>query len=127
MYLLCSLLASSLYCKLVLLVFDLIYFLHLIKKRKSSQFLKRPLKELNQLHFSHISERVARDEAALENHQTVLHDDRDNLQLLEHDKQLRLTLMNLKSVEKMFFSQKLKCHFFKDSDRGSSFFHALMN
>jgi hypothetical protein len=94
---------------------------------KKLKFLKRPLKELNQLHFSHISERVARAEAALENHQTVLHDDRDNLQLLEHDKQLRLTLMNLKSVEKMFFSQKLKCHFFKDSDRGSSFFHALMN
>jgi hypothetical protein len=94
---------------------------------KKLKFLKRPLKELNKLHFSHISERVARAEAALENHQTVLHDDRDNLQLLEHDKQLRLTLMNLKSVEKMFFSQKLKCHFFKDSDRGSSFFHALMN
>jgi heme/copper-type cytochrome/quinol oxidase subunit 4 len=34
MYLFCSLLVSSLYCKLVLLVFDLIYFLHLIKKKK---------------------------------------------------------------------------------------------
>ena len=36
MYLFCSLLVSSLYCKLVLLVFDLIYFLHLIKKKKKS-------------------------------------------------------------------------------------------
>ncbi|KAJ6976245.1 hypothetical protein NC653_031938 [Populus alba x Populus x berolinensis] len=27
----------------------------------------------------------------------------------------------------MFYSQKLKCNFFKDSDRETSFFHALMN
>jgi len=82
---------------------------------KKLKFLKRPLKELNKLHFSHISKRVARAEAALENHQTALHDARDNLHILEHDNQLRLILMNLKSVEKMF-SQKLKCNFFKDSD-----------
>ena len=82
---------------------------------KKLKFLKRPLKELNKLHFSQISKRVARAEAALENHQTALHDVRDNLHILEHDNQLRLILMNLKSVEKMF-SQKLKCNFFKDSD-----------
>jgi len=35
--------------------------------------------------------------------------------------------MNLKSAEKMFFGQKLKCSFFKDCDRGSKFFHALMS
>jgi hypothetical protein len=27
----------------------------------------------------------------------------------------------------MFYAQKLKCNFFKESDRGTSFFHALMN
>ena len=27
----------------------------------------------------------------------------------------------------MFYSQKLKCNFLKDSGRGTSFFHALMN
>ncbi|KAJ6866566.1 hypothetical protein NC652_037955 [Populus alba x Populus x berolinensis] len=27
----------------------------------------------------------------------------------------------------MLYSQKLKCKFFKDSDRGTIFFHALMN
>jgi len=38
-----------------------------------------------------------------------------------------LKLINLKSVEKMFFAQKLKCNLFKESDRGTSFFHALMS
>jgi hypothetical protein len=47
--------------------------------------------------------------------------------LLAQDHKLRLELVNLKSLEKMFYSQKLKCNFFKDSDRGTSFFHALMN
>jgi hypothetical protein len=38
-----------------------------------------------------------------------------------------LDLINLKLVEKMFYSQKLKCNYFKDCDSGTSFFHALMN
>jgi hypothetical protein len=53
--------------------------------------------------------------------------DRDNNQLLTQDKLLRLTLINLKSTEKMFFSQKLKNTFFKESDKGTHFFHSLMN
>jgi len=53
--------------------------------------------------------------------------DRDNNQLLTQDKLLRLTLINLKSAEKMFFSQKLKNAFFKESDKGTHFFHSLMN
>lgn len=89
--------------------------------------LKRPLKEHNKLHFSHIFERVVRAEETLEDHQTDIHADKDNLHLLECDKQLRLKLINLKSVEKMFFAQKLKCNLFKESDRGTSFFHALMS
>jgi mannosylglycoprotein endo-beta-mannosidase len=91
------------------------------------KLLKGPLKQLNKLHFSHISERVCRAEAALEQHQSLLQEDRDNVQLLTQDIKLRLELVNLKSSEKMFYSQKLKCNFFKDSDRGTSFFHALMN
>lgn len=27
----------------------------------------------------------------------------------------------------MFFAKKLKCNFFKESDKGTSFFHALMS
>jgi len=91
------------------------------------KLLKAPLKQLNALHFAHISERVCRVEADLEHHQSLLHNDKDNEHLLARDKKLRLDLINLKLVEKMFYSQKLKCNYFKDCDSGTSFFHALMN
>lgn len=42
------------------------------------------------------------------------------------DRQLRLHLVNLKSSKKMLFGQKLKSSFFKESDKGTKFFHALM-
>jgi len=87
------------------------------------KLLKAPLKQLNKLHFRHISERVHRAEADLEQHQDLLHNDKDNEHLLAQNKNLRLDLVNLKSAEKMFYSQKLKCNFFKDCDRGTSFFH----
>jgi hypothetical protein len=96
----------------------------LCRKLKS---LKSPLKILNKLHFSHILDRVARTEADLEYHQYLLDDSRDDISLLNKVNQLKLNLFNLKSTEKAFFTQKLKCNFFKDSDRGSSFFHALMS
>jgi hypothetical protein len=80
----------------------------LCKKLKS---LKGPLKELNKLHFSHISERVSRFETELDFYQIALHHDRDNSLLLEQDKLLRLKLLRLKSVENMFFNQKAKCNY----------------
>ena len=80
----------------------------LCKKLKS---LKQPLKSLNKLHFSHISERVARMEADLEQHQHLLHDSRYDISLLNWVNALKINLLNLKSAEKAFFSQKLKCTF----------------
>jgi hypothetical protein len=92
---------------------------------KKLQHLKGYLKELNKPHFSHISERVSRAEMELETHQTAFQYDKDNLQHLALDKQLRLKLFYLKSAERLFFAQKLKCNFFKDCDKSSSFFHSL--
>jgi len=91
------------------------------------KLLKGPLKQLNKFHFGHISERVRRAEVNLEHHQSLLQDNRNNAQFLAQDHKLCLELVNLKSSKKMFYSQKLKCNLFKDSDRGTSFFHALMN
>jgi len=85
---------------------------------KKLKILKRPLKELNKLHYSHISKRVARAKSDLDRHQSLLCQDRENVQLLLQDKQLRLKLMNLKSAEKMFFGQKLISIFLKDADKG---------
>ena len=68
------------------------------------KFLKSPLKNLNKLHFSHISERVVRAEADLEHHQCLLHNSRDDISLLNRVNQMKLNLFNLKSVEKAFFA-----------------------
>jgi hypothetical protein len=89
--------------------------------------LKEALKSLNNIHFSHISERVARAGKGLDDTQLLLQNDRDNGHLLSLEKQQKLNLVNLKSAEKMFFGQKLKCAFFKDCDKGSKFFHSLMS
>jgi hypothetical protein len=96
----------------------------LCRKLKS---LKHPLKSLNKLHFSHISERVARMETDLEHQQRLLHDSRDDVSLLHRVNQMKISLFNLKSAKKAFFSQKLKCNFLKDNDKDTSFFHALMS
>ncbi|XP_011016272.1 PREDICTED: uncharacterized protein LOC105119785, partial [Populus euphratica] len=94
---------------------------------KRLKALKGPLRELNRLHYSHISARVARAEAALDHHQTIFSNDRDNPQLLAEDKLLQQQFLHLKAAERQFFSQKLKFTFLKECDQGSSFFHALMS
>lgn len=91
------------------------------------KLLKRHLKELNHLYFSHISERVSRLQSKLEVNQSVLQQNRDNQLLFEQDRLLCLKLTNLKFAEKQFFSQKIKCKFLEDSDKGFRFFHALMS
>jgi hypothetical protein len=90
------------------------------------KLLKVHLKELNHLHYSHISERVLRLESELEHHQFELQQDMDNQTLLAQDRTLRSKLLTIKFAEKQFFSQKIKCNFLKHSDKGSKFFHALL-
>lgn len=104
-----------------------IYGSHMYILCNKLKHLKGRLKTLNNLHFSHISERVARAGKELDATQLLLQNDRDNGNLLELEKQQRLNLLNLKSAEKMFFGQKLKCSFFKDCDKGTRFFHSLMS
>jgi len=103
------------------------YETHMYILCKKLKLLKGSLRSLNNLHFSHISERVARAAKVLDDTQLLLQNDMDNGQLLALEKQLRLNLVHLKSAEKMFFSQKLKCAFFKECDKGCKFFHSLMN
>jgi hypothetical protein len=94
---------------------------------KLLKHIKGPLRALNKLHYSHISERVARAEVALDTHQTLFSNDWDNAHFNAVDKHLRQDLLHLKEAERLFFSQKLKCNFLKECDKGTSFFHALMN
>ncbi|KAJ6907745.1 hypothetical protein NC651_018242 [Populus alba x Populus x berolinensis] len=63
---------------------------------KRLKHLKRPLRDLNKFHFSHISERVARAEVALDEHQSLLSSDMDNSNLQAIDNQLRQSLLHIK-------------------------------
>jgi hypothetical protein len=63
----------------------------------------------------------------LEARQTSFHYDKDNIQHQDLDKQLCQKLFNLKSTERLFFAQKLKCNFFRECDEGSSIFHTLLS
>jgi hypothetical protein len=56
------------------------------------KILKRHLKELNRLHFSHISKHVSRLETELADHQLSLHHERDNHHLLDQEMLLRSNL-----------------------------------
>ena len=89
--------------------------------------LKRPLRSLNQLHFGHISQRVANVAADLDRIQQLRLSNLDCSRLFVQETDLRLKLINLKSAEKMFFSQKLKIKFLEEGDKGSRFFHSLLN
>jgi len=91
------------------------YMFTLCRKLKC---LKRPLKELNKLHFSHISKRVAHAEKDLPAHQSFLQQNLDNDQLLLQERNLRSSLLNLKQAELLYFRQKLKCNFLKEADKG---------
>jgi hypothetical protein len=71
---------------------------------KGLKLLKGPLKQLNKLHFNHISKMVAKVESTLEQHQTILHNDRDNTHLLTCDKQFRVDIVNLKFAKKMLYA-----------------------
>nr|TKS00954.1 hypothetical protein D5086_0000177960 [Populus alba] len=68
------------------------------------KLLKGPLKELNRLHFSHISERVSSLESHFDQIQSAFQHDRDNQSLFEQDKALRSKLSSLKFAEHQFFS-----------------------
>ena len=92
-----------------------------------AETVEKALKNLNKLHYSHISQRVTRAEEELASLQSLLHQDRDNIHLLSQDKHLRSQLLHLKSAEQSYYGQKLKFTFLKEADKGTRFFHALLS
>ncbi|KAJ6868614.1 hypothetical protein NC651_033634 [Populus alba x Populus x berolinensis] len=100
------------------------YMFTLCRKLK---LLKRPLKELNKLHYSHISQRVTRAEEELDSLQSLLNQDCDNIHLQSQVKHLRSQLVHLKSAKLSYYWQKLKFTFLKEADKGTRFFHALLS
>ncbi|KAK6162607.1 hypothetical protein DH2020_002448 [Rehmannia glutinosa] len=90
---------------------------------KKLKHLKRPLKELNNKHFSHISSRAAKANEDLEQAQLQLHDDPMNVDLQNFVATMRKQSMSLSEAERCFYYQKAKCKHLNQSDRGTKFFH----
>nr|TKS10936.1 hypothetical protein D5086_0000078410 [Populus alba] len=76
--------------------FSLVYGTPMFILCRRLELLKGHLKELNRLHYSHISKRVLRLESELEHHQSVLQQDMDNQTLLAQDRTLRSKLATIK-------------------------------
>ncbi|KAK6162507.1 hypothetical protein DH2020_002348 [Rehmannia glutinosa] len=74
---------------------------------KKLKHLKRPLKELNNKHFSHISSRAVKAKEDLERAQLQLYDDPTNVDLQNFVATMRKQSMSLSEVERCFYYQKL--------------------
>ncbi|XP_057969501.1 uncharacterized protein LOC131158650 [Malania oleifera] len=88
--------------------------------------LKGPLKELNQLHFSHISSRAEKAACDLLSAQQGLHDDPGNSDLQMEVIKLKEIAGRLDQANRSFISQQVKTRFLNNSDRNSKFFYALL-
>ncbi|XP_031124369.1 uncharacterized protein LOC116027082 [Ipomoea triloba] len=94
---------------------------------KKLKALKGPLRKLNRQNFSHISERVksAKD---------VLAEAQENFDVINAGEDERTTLRALKAkavflleAERQFFAQKLNTTHLVEADKGSKYFHELIN
>lgn len=85
--------------------------------------LKRPLKQLNSKHFSHISIRAKTAIEELEMEQQIL---LSGGTTLKDVKLLRARAEYLMEAERLFFAQKTRCQLLQQGDRCSKFFHDLI-
>lgn len=88
--------------------------------------LKGPLKQLNNLHFSHIYSRAENASLALKFAIALLQADPSNSKLKATVKQARVSANFLENAACDFYSQKAKCSYLMLGDRCTKFFHALV-
>ncbi|XP_057955482.1 uncharacterized protein LOC131149232 [Malania oleifera] len=88
--------------------------------------LKQPLRNLNSLHFSHITSRAEKAMEEVVKTQQLLHDSPGNLEIQRKLKENKGLANRLAEANRQFLSQRAKAKFLKDSDKGTSYFHALM-
>ncbi|GAB2284026.1 hypothetical protein Dimus_039637 [Dionaea muscipula] len=90
------------------------------------KLLKPDFRHLNEMHFAHISKRVSRMKEELAAAYQRLYDDPDNPALQQLVAELKQRSFRLAEAENSFLAQKAKIHYFKNCDRSSAFFHALI-
>ncbi|KAH6775925.1 hypothetical protein C2S52_013486 [Perilla frutescens var. hirtella] len=88
--------------------------------------LKQPLKNLNALHFSHISSRAKEASEALKHTQRRLDAQPNNIQLRTELSSRRDHASFLAEAERQFYAQKAKIRHLNLADKGTKFFHSLV-
>ncbi|GAB2296769.1 hypothetical protein Dimus_030875 [Dionaea muscipula] len=73
--------------------------------------LKGPLKQLNMLHFSHITARAERAKNDLDLLHQQLHDNPWDTQLQIHFAEMKAQSLKLATAKRCFFSQQAKCKY----------------
>ncbi|GAB2266969.1 hypothetical protein Dimus_037926 [Dionaea muscipula] len=88
--------------------------------------LKRDLRTLNLLHFSHISSRVSRVKEELQTAFSSLNQNPHNEDLQNEVVRLKHQGEWLAKAELAFLTQKAKAHYFHNCDKSTAYFHALI-
>ncbi|KAL0336699.1 UNVERIFIED_CONTAM: hypothetical protein Sradi_4881800 [Sesamum radiatum] len=88
--------------------------------------LKSSLKAFNNLHYSHISARAKEADLALQDAQTHLESNPEDVAVRDSLGDLRKKATFLAEAERHFYFQKAKIHFLKQEDRNTKFFHDMV-
>ncbi|KAL0295332.1 UNVERIFIED_CONTAM: hypothetical protein Scaly_3106100 [Sesamum calycinum] len=84
------------------------------------------LKVFNNLHYSHISARAKEADLALQDAQTHLESNLEDVAIRDSLGDLRKKATFLAQAERQFYFQKGKIHFLKQGDRNTKFFHDMV-
>ncbi|XP_057952995.1 uncharacterized protein LOC131147247 [Malania oleifera] len=93
---------------------------------KKLHSLKKPLRNLNIVHFSYISTRADKANAELMDLQQLLHDNPFDTDIQKRMVEKNNEASKLREVNKMFLDQLAKGKYLKECDKSMSFFHTLM-
>ncbi|KAL0315180.1 UNVERIFIED_CONTAM: hypothetical protein Scaly_2881100 [Sesamum calycinum] len=88
--------------------------------------LKSSLKAFNNLHYSHISARAKEADLALQDAQTHLESNPEDVAVRDSLGDLRKKATFLAEAERHFYFQKAKIHFLKQEDRNTKLFHDMV-
>ncbi|XP_057953041.1 uncharacterized protein LOC131147481 [Malania oleifera] len=93
---------------------------------KKLQAMKSPIKNLNALHFSHISTRAEKANEELLDIQEKLHNSPEDLGIQMQAAIKRDRAIKPAKANRSFLSQQAKIKYQMNSDKNTSFFHSLM-
>ncbi|XP_057958730.1 uncharacterized protein LOC131151506 [Malania oleifera] len=93
---------------------------------KKLQIMRKPLRDLNTLHFSHISCKAKKANEELIELQQNLHNSPEDMELQIQVASKKNMAIKLAEANRSFLTQQAKTKYQMNSDRNTAFFHSLM-